>query len=192
MPIGRPFRSRAAVEMPVEATDPGPFDPAQLVEPELSELFGYWHGKRDGRTCPARRDVDPLDIPHLLSNLILVDTAESLQAFRYRVFGTEVCRGFGSDRTGVTLGELAAGVENHEFVFAGYWRAFELAQPDYFHGRTVSFSRDYKRYSRLLLPLSEDGARVDMILGGMVFFQGDPLRQSVWPERASPAAASAT
>ncbi len=176
----------------MEATAPGPFDPAQVIEPELSELFGYWRERCVDRRCPARQDVDPLDIPHLLANLILLDTAESLEGFRYRVFGTEVCRGFGNDRTGATLGELAAGVENHEFVFAGYWRAFELAQPDYFHGRTVSFSRDYKRYSRLLLPLSGDGERVDMILGGMVFFQGDPLRASVWPDQAPRTSASAT
>ncbi len=192
MPIRGSFRSRAVLESQVEATAPGPFEPAQIVEPELSELYHYWQGKCGGRRCPARRDVDPLDIPLLLAHLILVDTDESLQAFRYRLFGTEVCRGFGNDRTGATLGDLAAGVENHEFVFAGYWRAYELALPDYFHGRTVSFSKDYKRYSRLLLPLSGDGERVDMILGGMVFFQGDPLRTSVWPDQASPVSASAT
>lgn len=144
-----------------------------VVEPDLQMLHRYWLDHCSGDIVPSRAALGrlPTTLPHLLSNLILVDTAERIEGFRYRLFGSAVCQGFGHDRTGVTLGALREGVDNYEEVYAGYWQAYDEAAPHYFHGRIVSLAKDYKRYSRLLLPLSSDGRHVETILGGMIFFR---------------------
>lgn len=143
-----------------------------MVEPrerKLKELLAYWEGKRAGRPMPARTDIDPVEIPALLPHVILVDTAERLEDFRYRLFGTEACRGFAHDRTGVRFAELPR-IENFDEVYAGYWRTYAERRPQYFHGNIVSAARSHVLYSRLTMPLSSDGEQVDMLLGGVVFF----------------------
>jgi len=119
---------------------------------------------------PLRSAIDPAEIPALLPHMMLVDTADRLEDFRYRLFGTSVCQGFGHDRTGVRFGDLPK-IENYDAVYEGYWLTGTTAQPHYFPGRILSEKRDYISYSRLTLPISEQGDKVDMILGGAVFFQ---------------------
>ena len=143
-----------------------------MVEPketELKDLLAYWEGKRGTRAMPARADIEPTEIPRLLAHLLMVDTAEALEDFRYRLYGTEVCKGFENDRTGLRFSELPR-IENYDEVYRGYWLTYAEKAPDYFHGQIVSDSREYISYSRLTLPLSSDGERVDKILGGAVFF----------------------
>ena len=41
--------------------------------PRLQRLYEYWRSKVRDRRLPARADIDPLDIPDLLSNLVLID-----------------------------------------------------------------------------------------------------------------------
>lgn len=138
-------------------------------EPQLRELLAYWDRKRGANAMPSRGDIDPIEIPGLLPDLLIAETAERIGDFRYRLYGTRVCSGFGHDRTGMRFSELPQLV-NHEEVYEGYWRAYRDRRPHYFHGRIVSLVRDFSRYSRLLLPLSPDGETVDRILGGVVFF----------------------
>ena len=142
----------------------------EVLEPELNDLLNYWGRLRGNKQMPARADVDPLHIPRLLPHLALIETAESLGDFRYRLYGTEVCRGFDHDRTGVRLGDLKEDVDNYEEVYSGYWRVYVDKIPDYFYGKIVSLAKNYKRYSRLLLPLSSDDEHVDIILCGFIFF----------------------
>ena len=143
-------------------------------EPQLRALLDYWDGKRDGRSMPARGDLDPVEIPELLPHIVLVDTAESLAEFRYRLFGTELCKGFGHDRTGCRFAELPR-LANFDEIYRGYWLTFTKEAPQYFHGQIDSDENSHIRYSRLTLPLSADGEHINMILGGIIFLLGDEL-----------------
>ena len=138
-------------------------------EQELKDLLAYWDARRGERSMPARADIDPADIPSLLAHIVLVETGETLDDFRYRLCGTEFCRGFENERTGMRFADLPQ-IENFERVYEGYWCTHVEQRPHYFHGQIVSPSRSFIKYSRLTLPLSADGHRVDIILGGFVFF----------------------
>lgn len=143
-----------------------------ILEPQLRDVFIYWQGKRTGTRPPPRNQLDPVvDIPRLAPDLFLVETAASLADFRIRLYGSALVEGFGEDRTGRRLGDLTH-VENHGDVIQGYWQVYESGTPLYTPRRTVSTLQDYCAYSRLLLPLSVDGRRIDMILGGIVFHLG--------------------
>lgn len=75
----------------------------------VHELHRYWDGKRLGRTMPARRDIDPAEIKHLLPNLLIVDLEAEPFRVRYRLLGTKVVAESGSDFTGHYLDEMQPG-----------------------------------------------------------------------------------
>lgn len=156
------------------------FDPGVIEEPLLRELHDYWLTKHDGARLPSRGDLDPADMRVLLPHLLLVDCGETLAAFRYRLYGTELCRGFEQDRTNLRFADLP-NIENYDEAYAGYWQTYSAAVAVYFHGRRVSSRRDWLLYSRLTLPLSADGTKVDKILGGIVFYS--KLVGVRWPGR---------
>ena len=137
---------------------------------KIASLFRYWDERRGGRRMPSRGDIDPLDIPQLLQHLILLDTDERIEDFRYRLYGTAVAEGFGEERTGKTFAELKR-IDNIDEAWAGYRSVQADGEPHYSPDRTVLPLRHYTSYSRLLLPLSDDDRRVNMILGGIVFFE---------------------
>lgn len=146
-----------------------PFDPSVIEEALLRELYDYWRRKHADERLPSRDDIDPSEMPSLLPNILLADTAETLGAFRYRLYGTEVCQGFEHDRTNIRFADLPR-IENYDEVYSGYWQTYREADPVYFHGRIVSQQKNWLMYSRLTLPLSSDGKDIDKILGGVVFY----------------------
>lgn len=38
----------------------------RIEDPGLVRLLAYWDSKRQGRCCPARADIDPVEIKELL------------------------------------------------------------------------------------------------------------------------------
>ena len=52
------------------------------------------------KPIPSRYDIDPVDIPHLLPGLSLLDAGEDLDALRYRLAGTRVREIYGTEITG--------------------------------------------------------------------------------------------
>src|SRR4051794_10782916 len=62
----------------------------QATQAESRALYRYWQSLRRGRRLPARADVDPIEIPALLPNLILIDVEPSPLRFRYRLVGTRI------------------------------------------------------------------------------------------------------
>ncbi|MEK9968735.1 MAG: PAS domain-containing protein [Ferrovibrio sp.] len=136
------------------------------LDERLSGLIGYWAGKRQGRRFPARADFDPLELKTLLGHLLMVDVVrgpdDSLR-FRYRLFGSEFVFYHGADLTGRWLDEIAnAGFRNELLaLYRGLVTDGEM--------RTLSY--DYlvgdrrHRFQAVLLPLSNDGKTVNIVLG---------------------------
>jgi hypothetical protein len=55
---------------------------SELSAPRLRQAFAYWRGKLAGRAMPARRDIDPVDVPTLLSYVMLADVLPAPLDFR--------------------------------------------------------------------------------------------------------------
>lgn len=149
--------------MPVAAAD---------LDPRLRGLVGYWAAKAAGRCCPARADLDPLDLKPLLGFLLMVDVVrqektqdggDAAYRLRYRLFGTEFVFYHGRDLTDAWLDEIANTVFRDELM--GFYRAV-IAE------KTMkALSYDYilesgrQRFQAVLLPLSNDGGSVNIVLG---------------------------
>jgi hypothetical protein len=129
------------------------------------DLYRYWLAKRASRTMPARRDLDPGDIPKLLPYLMIVDKIDG--EFRWRLVGTAPVREIGRDPTGSFVGSNST-PESAAAAQAVYERVFTTAHPIFVTGEFKVKSGEIINMSLLTLPLSDDGAHVNMAVSALV------------------------
>ena len=138
---------------------------AQLVIPQQREIFDYWLSRLQGRTMPARADMEPKGFKRHLGFVSLIDVEPEPRRFRFRLVGTRLRDIYSRELTGRYLDELpfldtvaADGVVARRLPAQGVMR-FPLEGKDHL----VQFW--------LKLPLSQDGERVDMIFCYDAFLQ---------------------
>jgi hypothetical protein len=136
-----------------------------LIEsPRLERIVRYWNVKRGERRMPSRADIDPTDIPNLLSILFLADFSKTMP--RIRLLGTEATEACGVETRGRFIHELPLG------EFTDTWlEAFSLVVAT---ARPVMAAAPYRikdacQFARTVLaPLSKDDAAIDHVLGGLL------------------------
>jgi hypothetical protein len=133
---------------------------------DLLEMYAYWQRKRGARAMPARADLEPAEIKRLLPGMLLVDvlpSADGAFEFVYRLVGTREVDMRGHDPTGKPVAQAYYG-KSAELVTACYRRVVETGQPfldeDCFHLP----GQEWSPAASIYLPLSNDGAQVNMVL----------------------------
>lgn len=137
---------------------------AQLVIPEQRQLFEYWLDRAAGAAMPARRDIRPADIPHLLPNISLLDILRSPCRMRFRLAGTRVRDIYDREVTGLYLEDIDWGAQ------VDYWRTAhervaDTGRPAQGVVRSLRGSKDHLVHFWLRLPLVTEGPEPSMILG---------------------------
>ena len=130
--------------------------------PKTVALYGYWDARRGVRPMPRRADIDPVDMRAWLSRISLIDVAGG--TFRYRVVGTDIVALRGFDPTGRSV-EAAWPSEDSDMVQAAYAEVTETKSPVFCHPVERRPEERDPVVGVMLLPLSNDGAQVDQILG---------------------------
>jgi hypothetical protein len=146
----------------------------ELVEPRLRRLYDYWCARRQGRRFPARRDLDPLDFRYVLGHVMLIDVLREPLRFRFRLHGSEIVGRVHYDLTGKLLDELPDS-EYRAYCLERCRGLVETAEPL----RTVQnreLDGRIHRYEALWLPLSDDDARVTMLMCALIY---QPYRQAL-------------
>ncbi len=139
-----------------------------IESPRLQALYAYWNERRAGRPMPSRADFDPIDIPRLLPNLILIDVDQDTQRLKVRVAGTTVVEMYGSDYTGRYLDEIDFG-DRRAAVLYDYNTCLRTKQA-YVSEHSFWTDRDVTyRIERVILPLSDDGKAVSHLVAGLEF-----------------------
>ncbi|MGA7323144.1 MAG: PAS domain-containing protein [Rhodomicrobium sp.] len=146
------------------------------------DLYRYWLAKRKDRIMPARGDLEPGDIRLLLPYLTIVDKVDDRP--RYRLVGSAVAQQLGRDMTGRFVGSYVAAPSADvlravsERVFATGHRVFAIAEFKTESGAVHTMSQ-------LLLPLSDDGAEVNMTVSTRVArYKRDVRAASDWLKEA--------
>lgn len=137
-------------------------------EGSLLAILDYWRQRRGARRWPSRADIDPIDIPELLPGIVLLDAVGTPPRFRKRLIGSAIVEKEGVDSTGQWLDECVNPLVRDE-ILRQHREAVESPEGCCY---TVEFTGDDGKlysYQRLLLPLSSDGERVDMLFGGARF-----------------------
>jgi len=134
----------------------------------LKALHDYWNRLRGDRMMPARTDVDPTEIPHLLP-LIVMYTVQEDGSYTVRLVGEEVVQFTGRNATGGQAGatlppEAAARLTKILDTVR------EERSPRFRAGKARWVpAKNHRDFEACFLPLSADGERVNMVLSGVSF-----------------------
>lgn len=137
----------------------------------LQKLLDYWKDKcGDREDMPVVGALDLLDAPLEALPFCLVVDVEPGGAdprFRFRYVGQEIVRRYGEDPTGRYLDELDFGATG-QTIRRDYSTVVDTSAPARFFGEMRKQDGRWLRFERLLLPFSATGARVDVIMAGIV------------------------
>ena len=156
---------------------PAPPDDREIAlidDRRLKEAYRYWQRKAAGRALPRRADLDPADIPKLLPHVMLVEVHPAGR-YRYRLIGTANVREHGIDATGRWLDEVLPGPEYKAHVLGLYDQCVLERRAVYSESLFYS-TVGYKpqRHTKVLfMPLSDDGATINLVFVAQVFFYID-------------------
>jgi len=155
---------------------------ADLDEPALAELYSYWSERCRGRIAPSRADIDPVDIPHILPHIalteIVTEPGGGPQRIRVRLAGTQVEKHYGRGLANCFLDELKHGAYLG-YIMGLYQGLMATREPLYTEGVFEPTAVTRLRVKRLMLPLSDDGRTVNMVLAGMIYADSDPRRPTI-------------
>jgi hypothetical protein len=135
------------------------------THPDLLRLLDYWHRRRAARAFPRRADIDPVDLGFMLDRIALTEVHEDPRRYRLRIVGSWWASLAGFESTGTWLDDWPHAnlrkltAETYESVIAGR-RPLCALRDAWVDDKKLS-------YEILLLPLSEDDARVSMIMTGI-------------------------
>jgi hypothetical protein len=134
----------------------------QIEHESLRRLYAEWNEKRGGRRFRARADFDPLQLGFGLGNLSLIDVLYDPLRFRLRLHGTMSVSRLGYDMTG-KFAEDIPDPEFREVALATYRTLVEHGEPMRDVRETMLDSKTH-RYEIIWLPLSDDGATINMLM----------------------------
>ncbi len=130
--------------------------------PDLAEALDYWELRRGARFAPVRADIEPLDLVKVLPRVMLADVTPDPLDFRYRLSGTGIARIHGSEPTGLRPRELEPA--EYGALIDRHYRQCVAERRPMLHLILLDARHRSRAYARLLLPLSEDGERVTMLM----------------------------
>ncbi len=141
--------------------------------PELKQIFALWDLLRGERSMPSRSDFNPAAARSLLPHLILVDVfpdQSQKRRFRVRLHGTAQVRYQGDDWTGAYIHEKTDTASADRLCAVG---DYILAKHEPWISTGNLYwqpNKRYRKFESILLPMSDDGTTVNMILGLTIFF----------------------
>ncbi|MGA7329633.1 MAG: PAS domain-containing protein [Rhodomicrobium sp.] len=131
------------------------------------DLYRYWQAKRGERRMPARGDLDPINFAAQWPYLMLVERIEV--QYRYRLIGSALTKQLGRDVTGAVVGSQFSNAS--EAIAAKrviYDRVFANACPVLASVELGSSFGNIHNVLQLLLPLSDNGAEVNMVISTLI------------------------
>lgn len=141
--------------------------PDEIRHPNLVRLYRHWETVRGTRAMPSRAEFDPLALPDLLGNLILIDVLREPLRFRYRLIGSRLTERVRRDMTGRFFDEVPEPLYR-ERLYSWHGGVAEERAPR--AGTTARrLLERWEPYEILTLPLSADGTNVDMTLTGLYY-----------------------
>lgn len=145
-------------------TEPAGFALPPTCHPFTRAIYEYWRAKCGARPMPARKDIDPLDMPpELLPGLSIVEVVPDERRYVYRLVGTEDVEVRGKDPTGrsVMEGYFGPSLEN---VLKSYDRVVSSRLPFLDPTRFRAPNGRFVTEETIFMPLSDDGMSVNKIL----------------------------
>lgn len=146
-------------------------DPDFVLDPTVAAIatppklaIAYWQQKRGARFAPSRADIEPREARAFLSHIQIFDILDEGRAFRPRLIGTAMIQVLNEDSTGRIFDGSSTRLVVHRVLRAIRWVVEHRAPLRTFAARTAIEGKDIYAHETVFLPLSNDGAAVDMML----------------------------
>ena len=139
---------------------------AAIQSDVLRRLVAHWLWMRGQRRMPARADFDPLAVRYALGYLSLIEVHRDPLRFYFRLDGTKQVELFGVDCTQRYLDE-AMPADHVALATTSFSDVVQRREPRYFR-RQIAFHERLIEYEAVILPFSNDGERVDLLMTGIV------------------------
>lgn len=146
---------------------------------DLRDFYDYWKSKQIDNRPPRRSDIDPIEIPRLLPNVLLIDVVgDPAYDFHYRLLGTAIVAFDGVDYRGSMLSQIVPRTEAYHMIWEHHLNAaagaVELRYDSLRWSRDNS--RDHVNYLILLLPLRRAGEAIEVLFGYIHYEIDDATR----------------
>lgn len=133
------------------------FSKEDFTSPHQVTFYEYWQKLKGERSMPARADIDPADIVHVLPYIVLLERIDD--DYIVRLIGTKCADVFG-EATGLKITSSKSG---NEAVARFNW-IVENKKP-YFNIKPLDgFDKNHVKASAIVMPLSSNDNDVDMII----------------------------
>jgi len=138
---------------------------AQPRSADLRRLLAYWQERCGAREFPRRADIDPVDFRFMLDRIALTEVHEAPRRYRLRLVGSYWYRLLGFEATGIWMHDWPHA--NQRKLTEDFYDALVDGRRPRFAQRDVIMDDQLLHYEIMLLPLSEDGSRISMIMTGI-------------------------
>jgi hypothetical protein len=132
---------------------------------DLRRLLAYWYERSGPRPFPRRADLDPIDFRFMLDRIALTEVHEDPRRYRLRLVGSFWYQIVGRELTGTWTHEMPSA--NQRQLTEDFYAALIEGRRPRFTQRDVIVDDQLLNYEIMLLPLSEDGNRISMIMTGI-------------------------
>jgi hypothetical protein len=128
----------------------------------LGRLLNFWGSARRGRRLPSSESLDSLELLNIACGRAhIVDTESSNPlGYRFRLWGAVNSYGYGYANR--ALGEMPEGLMRDEAI--GEYRQVVVSATPSYHLINIVENELVYSYARLLLPLAQDGRRIDRLI----------------------------
>lgn len=137
---------------------------------QMRVFLHYLHEIHPRSHLPARSDFDPVAVPSILPNLILVRVDRDPIRFMVRIAGDTIRHALDEPLMGRYLDTLAGRGDSLKYPLNDRLRVVETGELRYRYGEPrLQFSLDFARVEYCHFPFANDGRRVDHILSLLVY-----------------------
>jgi hypothetical protein len=113
---------------------------------------------------PARADINPGDIPHLLRHVIMMRVLRNPLDFEYVLVGNACVEALGFNLSRMKVSDLDKISPGYSQLLHAFNKIIcDMRAPLGGAGRLVHVQRDYRQFEGIYMPLSDDGETVDRI-----------------------------
>lgn len=154
-----------------------------LSDPEIADVslasdviragLAYWMSRKGSGEMPSRTDIDPMDIPRLLPNVVMVDILSDPLDYMERVVGQTILANSSRNFTKIPWREIP-GRGPDSSIWQTMDRVRSKRKIDISRIPYVGPNKDFLRIEVLSCPLSDDEGTVIKILCFVEFLLKNP------------------
>ncbi|MBX6324262.1 MAG: PAS domain-containing protein [Rhodospirillaceae bacterium] len=136
----------------------------QFLSAKTRRLYEWWAGANGGR-MPTRRMFDVTEHRAIVASLFLTEVTREGE-FVFRLLGEEVIQMIGRNPTGDVVKRIGSAAYGH--ALHEYYRSIVASRECRKCFGSLAFAdKDFRYFESIDCPLSNDGLRVDYIVGAM-------------------------